>query len=97
MDWNTAHKALCDLSGDMADMPSADRVFEEYMRCIGFSKKRLIDRCPNCYTVEDFASDHPSGVYILGPHEHVVAVVNGDWYDSWNSGKTIPTYYFRRL
>lgn len=97
LDWHTVHKALCDLSGDMADMPSADRVFEEYMRRIGFGKKRLIDRCPDCYTVEDFAFDHPRGAYILGPHEHVVAVIDGDWYDSWNSGRTIPTYYFRMI
>lgn len=97
LDWHTVHKALCDLSGDMADMPSADRVFAEYMRQIGFSKKRIIDRCPDCYTVADFAADHPYGVYILGPLEHVVAVIDGDWYDSWNSGLTIPTYYFKRV
>lgn len=96
LDWHTVHRALCDLSAEMADMPSANRVFAEYMRILGFGKQRLIDQCPNCYTVSDFASDHPSGIYILGPHEHVVALINGDWYDSWDSGDTIPLYYFKR-
>lgn len=97
MDWNTVHKALCDLSGDMADMPSADRVWWELLRQIGFKQKRMIDRCPECYTVSDFCRDHPRGIYILGPHEHAVCAINGDWLDSWDSGHTVPTYYFRRL
>lgn len=96
MDWNTAHKALCDLSGDMADMPSADRVWWAFLEQIGFTRKRMIDRCPDCYTVADFARDHPRGVYILGPHEHAVACINGNWWDSWDSGLTIPTYFFQR-
>lgn len=95
-DWNTVHKALCDLSGDMADMPSADRVWWELLREFGFTQKRMIDRCPECYTVADFCRDHPRGVYVLGPHEHAVAVINGNYWDSWDSGKTVPTYFFSR-
>lgn len=97
LNWYTVHKALCDLSGDMADMPSADRVWWTLLEQFGFSRKRMIDRCPDCYTVEQFAFDHPRGIYILGPHEHAVCIYNGDWMDSWDSGKTVPTYYFRRI
>lgn len=97
MDWNTVHKALCDLSGEMADMPSADRVWWTLLKQFGFTQKRMIDRCPDCYTVSDFCRDHPRGIYILGPHEHAVCAINGDWLDSWDSGQTVPTYYFRRL
>lgn len=94
MDWNTVHKALCDLSGDMADMPSADRVWWTFLEQLGFTRQRMIDRCPDCYTVRDFCRDHPNGIYILGPKEHAVACINGDWWDSWDSAKTVPTYYF---
>ena len=96
LDWNTAHKALCDLSGDMADMPSADRVWWALLEQFGFNRNRLIDQCPYCLTVAKFARLHPRGVYVLGPHEHAVAVIDGDWWDSWDSGNTIPTYYFAR-
>lgn len=94
--WDDVHKALCDLARDMADMPSADRVWWELLREIGFTRKKVIDRCPDCYTVKDFCRDHPVGVYILGPHEHAVCAINGDYYDSWDSGETVPTYYFSR-
>lgn len=95
-DWTTIHREQCDLSEKMADMPSADRVWWALLRRYGFTQKKMIDRCPACYTVADFAKDHPSGVYVLGPHEHAVTVINGDWWDSWDSGNTVPTYFFRR-
>ena len=82
---------------DMADMPSADRVWWALLEQMGFARKKMIDRCPECYTVEQFAFDHPRGIYILGPHEHAVALIDGNWWDSWDSGLTVPTYYFRRL
>lgn len=94
MDWISAHTALCELSRDMSDMPSSNRVWWEFLRAIGFTQFRLIDTCPDCYTVENFARDHPQGRFILGPHEHAVAVIDGDWWDSWDSAGAVPTYYF---
>lgn len=94
--WCDVHKALCDLSREMGDMPSADRVWWALLEEIGFTRRRIIDQCPDCYTVMDFCRDHPSGVFILGPHEHAVCVIDGNWLDSWDSGLTVPTYYFTR-
>lgn len=96
MDWNAAHKALCDLSGDLADMPSADRVWWTLLEHLGFRRQRLIDRCPDCYTVIDFCYDHPKGTFILGPKDHAVCVIDGSYWDSWDSGMTIPAYFFSR-
>lgn len=94
--WDTIHAQLCELSGQMADMPSADRVWWELARRYGFTRRRMIDQCPDCYTVSDFSADHPRGVYILGPPEHAVAVICGDWWDTWDSGATVPSYYLWR-
>lgn len=94
--WNEVHRDLCDLSRDMADMPSADRVWWEMLRYNGFTRQEMIDRCPDCYTVGDFAEDHPRGIYVLGPHEHAVSVIDGDVWDSFDSRLTVPTYFFRR-
>lgn len=92
-DWYTIHDELCRLSGYMADMPSADRVWWELLRQFGFEWRKMIDQCPHCYTVRDFAEDHQDGLYVLGPPEHAVAVIDGDYWDSWNSGSTVPSYY----
>lgn len=37
-------------------------------------------------TVKSFAKDHPTGTYILRVANHVVAVVDGHYYDTWDSG-----------
>lgn len=94
--WKEVHDVLCTLSGEMADMPSADRVWWELLRMIGFTQRRLIDQCPRCYTVRDFADDHPRGAFVLGPPEHAVSIISGDYWDSWDSGHTVPAYYFWR-
>ena len=95
-DWRTVHRDQCELARDMGDMPSADRVWWEVLRQEGFEQVLLPDQCPDCYTSEDFAEDHPCGVYILGPKEHAVACIDGAIWDTWDSRFTVPSYIFRR-
>ena len=94
--WDAVHEKLCNLSREIGDMPSANRVVGEMLRRYGFNRMELIDQCPDCYTVADFAADHPEGTYVLFPQEHAVAVINSEWWDSWNSGDTVPIIYYER-
>ena len=97
MDWKETYLHLLIQGYIMYDMPSANRVWEEFLKSLGFSKYLLPDSCPNCYTVKDFCQDFPVGEYILGTGEHVIAVIDGNYYDSWDSGNEIPLYYFERV
>lgn len=56
----------------------------------------ISNMCPNCITVEKFANDHPKGRYILGTTTHAIAVVDGVYYDTWDSGQEYPVYYFKK-
>ena len=78
----------------MADMPSSDVVWQAYLRRHGFNRYVIPNTCPDCYTVADFAADHPTGNYLLFVGQHVVTVEDGNYYDSWDSGYRIPIYYF---
>ncbi len=80
----------------MCDMPSANAVWGAYLRGKGFVRKIIPDTCPDCYTVADFAADHPAGTYILALSGHVVCVIDGDWIDTWDSGGEIPLYYWHK-
>lgn len=80
----------------MCDMPSANHVWGSYLKRKGFRRKLIPDECPSCYNVEDFCREYPSGIYILALEGHVIAVVDGDYYDSWDSGGEIPIYYWER-
>lgn len=95
-DWELTYLDLAIQGYMMKDMPSANRVWGEFLRNRGFKRKILPNTCPDCYTVKDFCRDNPDGHYLLATGAHVIAVVDGDYYDSWDSGNEIPIYYFER-
>lgn len=91
--WEKTYVDLC-LQGFMVgDLPNSNAIFGAYLRHKGF-KRSTIEDCPDCYTVEDFCRDHPHGRYLLAIDGHVVAVKNGRYFDSFDSGSEIPIYYW---
>lgn len=80
----------------MADMPSSNNVIASVLRMNGFYRENLPDLCPDCYTIRKFARDNPVGTYVLGTGNHVVAVIDGNYFDSWDSGDEIPQYFWTR-
>lgn len=93
--WEETYINLCIYGLMKSDLPSANHVWGSYLKDKGY-ERLLVDDCgQDCYTVADFAADHPEGTYILAISGHVVAVQNGDYYDTWNSGNEIPIYYWR--
>ena len=49
----------------------------------------------DCYTVKRFCADNPELTGILATGTHVIAVANGNYYDTWDSGEEVPIYYWR--
>ena len=96
MDWETAFAHLVGSAFLMCDMPSSDSVWGAVLRKNGFIREALPDTCPDCYTAEDFCRDHPKGTYVLGFGGHVATAVDGDLYDSWDSSREIPQFFWRR-
>lgn len=74
----------------------ANEVWGSYLKRIGFKQILLPDNCPNCYTIREFCHDYPYGTYILATGSHLVAVIDGDYYDAWDSGDEVPTSVWRR-
>lgn len=95
-DWETIYTGVCATGFKMHDMPSSNRVWGNYLRSIGYQRFVIPNTCPDCYTVEDFCYEHPRGRYLLALDGHVVAAVNGDYYDTYDSGNETPIYYWRK-
>jgi len=47
-------------------------------------------------TVDSFAKDHPAGTYVLRVAHHLVAVVDGQYFDTWDSGGCCLYGYFEK-
>lgn len=95
-DWNTVYLGVIAQGYALKNMPSSNAVWGEYLRRKGFRRYAVPNTCPACYTVREFAEEHPQGRYLLATGSHVIAVVNGDYYDTWDSGDEVPAYYFER-
>lgn len=93
-DWDTIFLDLCIKGFHMKEMPSMNKVWMEYLKDKGWRRHIVPDTCPDCYTVRDFCGEHFKGTYILGTGTHVVAVKDGDYYDSWDSGDEYPVFYW---
>ena len=96
IDWETAY-ALAALNGYlMNDVISADSVWGSVLRQNGFYRHAIPNSCPECFTIGDFAEEHPHGVYVVGTGTHVVTVKDGVIWDSWDSSEEIPQYYWHK-
>lgn len=94
--WEDAYSGMALEGFLLSDMPSANNVWGAYLRRKGFKRHMIPDTCPDCYTVEDFCNEHPKGVYVVAVSSHVLTVIDGNYYDSWDSGQENPIYYFER-
>ena len=94
--WDDVYNMLADFGFKNKTMPSLNETWTALLKQNGFKRFIIPNECPNCYTVRDFCEDYPKGVYILATESHVIAVVDGDYYDTWDSGSKIPIYYFKK-
>lgn len=92
--WDEVYKDLSAEGYALADMPNANNVWGSYLRKLGFKRGIISDNCPDCYTVSDFVTENPRGTYILALSSHAVAVVDGEYFDTWDSGDEVPLYYW---
>ena len=96
VDWETAYAMIAENGFLMGDMPSSNSVWGAVLRQNGFSRMAIPNTCPDCYTMEQFAEDHPEGIYVVGTGNHVATILDGWIMDAWDSSMEVPVYYWQR-
>ena len=95
LDWETAYALVASNGFQMGDMPSSNSVWGSVLRQNGFTRSAIPNTCPDCYTLERFAEDHPRGTFVVGTGSHVATIQDGAIYDAWDSSNEIPIFYWR--
>lgn len=96
MPWYAVYVDICIKGLELCDMPSSNDVWGRYLLDKGYTYTAIPNQCPFCYTVKDFCREHSHGSFVIGTGTHVVAVIDGDYYDTWDSGEKVVLYYFER-
>lgn len=96
VDWETAFAMIAANAFQMGNVVSSNAAWGSVLRQNGFKRSIIPNNCPDCYTAEQFAKDHPKGTFVLGFGNHVATVKDGMIYDSWDSSKEIPQYFWFR-
>lgn len=94
--WDDAFDLLARNAKQMGDVMHSNAVIGSVLRQHGFYRSAIPNSCPDCYSIGDFAADHPKGDYVVGTGSHIVAVVDGNIIDTFNSKDLIPLYYWYR-
>lgn len=93
--WDEIYLNLISYGYNMKDMPSSNNVWSHYLHNQGYTRYNIPDICPECITIKDFVNS-TDGEFILGTGTHLVAVKDGIYYDTWDSGNEIPIYYWQK-
>lgn len=94
--WDRTYTDLCITGYSMGMMPSTNAVHQQYLKQFGYVMRTLPSNCPNCITVKEFSEHFPKDSYLLAMGDHVVALISGNYYDIFDSGNELITYYFSK-
>lgn len=95
--WDKAFDLIARSAKAMGGVMHLNAAFGAVLRKHGFERRIIPNTCPDCYTIKDFCRDNPEGVFVVGTGSHVVAVIDGDYIDTWDSGDEIPIYYWEEI
>lgn len=90
--WKRTYAALSIQGFADCDPFVNDDVWGNFLEARGWRWYRIPDTCPRCYTLSEFALDHPDGVWIIGTGSHAVCIKGGVIWDSWDSRGVVPLF-----
>ena len=93
LSWDDSYDLLCELGRQEKEIPTTNYVWERYLLSNGF-RRHSLPLCPDCINLRTFAKYYDKGAYIACTSSHVIAVVDGNYYDAWDSGDEPILYYF---
>ena len=97
-EWLEVFDELVPIAREIQSTLGMKIVYETYLKnngfeYVGISNKKGSKRP----TVESFAKDNREGTYYLNVANHCVAVVDGVYYDTWDSGhKSLYGYWIKK-
>lgn len=95
--WLEVFNELIPYAIEIQCMPNSKTCYESYLKDNGFEYHGISNRKGSKRpTVESFTKEHKSGTFFLNVANHVVYVVDGIYYDTWDSGQRCLYGYYEK-
>ena len=95
--WRQVFDELLPYVYELQCMPNDKKCYESYLKGNGFEYHGISNKKGSKRpTVDSFSKEHKTGLYFLNVANHCVAVVNGFYYDTWDSGQNCLYGYWEK-
>lgn len=97
-EWDVIFDELVPIARELQCMPNGQPCYVQYLTEKGFEYQGISNRKGTKRpTVDSFAKTHKNGTYFVTVANHVVAIVDGIYYDTWDSGyKSLYGYWQKK-
>ena len=90
--WHDVFSDLAEMANVNCQMMDDNVNWHSYLNRLGYKIRPI--NWP-CAKISQFCRCFPEGRYILGTGKHVVAVIDGNYYDTWDSGNEYAVFYWK--
>lgn len=77
---------------NLADVPTSSAVWGAYLKDNGFKQFLISEE----KSIKEFCELNSNGEYIVVTPSHAVYILDGNYFDEWDSGEEKVNYFFRR-
>ena len=95
LSWYEVFDQLSALARTECSVTCDDKLWGRFFYQMGFVPFTVPKDFPRCITVKEFCDLFPHGRYVIGTGTHAVAVIDGDYYDSWDSGNVCCSFFWK--
>jgi hypothetical protein len=96
--WDEVYVELCTLGFRIKAMPNDKDTWKQYLDDNNFKYHKItVKRGSKRGTVAEFAEKHKKGTYVLQVANHIVTVVDGYYYDTWDCGSSSLYGYWEKV
>lgn len=95
--WLEVFDELLPSARELQCMPNSKPCYEAFLLNHGFVYQEISNKKgTKLPTVDSFTKDHKEGVYVLRATHHIIALVDGNFYDVWDSGDCCLYGYWKK-
>lgn len=96
--WEEVYRDLCEIGFKLKAMPNDKAAYQKYLTQNNFVRiPVVVSKGSTRPKVAEFAKEQPAGTYLLEIAHHIVVVIDGSYFDTWDCGAKSLYGYWKKI